>query len=424
MRAERCTRVRPGAREPDRRAHRLQPAASRCRSRSPQGVTVSGRGAAGGRPPASSRRPPTTSASTTASRSATRPPAEGWRAFVRGVGRRAAARRACRSCGARLEIAGDVPRGAGLSSSAALEVALCLALLELGRERAAASGLDRLALARLCARVENDWVGRTRACSTSSRASSASPTRRCCIDFRTLEVEPVPLALGRLAPRGRSTRASATRTRARATTSAAPSARGRASCSASRSLREATPSELARAARAAARPGRHVLEENERVLEAVAALRARDARRWARCSTPRTRACATSTRSPRPRSRRRSRGCCGAGAARRALIGGGFGGCVLGAVRPRRAAARAARARCARAPARTCSPAERAAAHSRRPASAAAVQRRPPATSPRAHRRAARAAPAATAPRGCRRRSVRAPLDAQRCAGAARAPAC
>ena len=57
--------------------------------------------------------------------------------------------------GARLEIAGTVPRGAGLSSSAALEVALVLALIAL----AGAAVPDRLELARLCSRVENEWVG-------------------------------------------------------------------------------------------------------------------------------------------------------------------------------------------------------------------------------------------------------------------------
>ena len=63
-----------------------------------------------------------------------------------------------RNCG----ISGDLPRGAGLSSSAALEVALCIALLELGAgERGGweRGDHDRLEMARLCSRVENEWVG-------------------------------------------------------------------------------------------------------------------------------------------------------------------------------------------------------------------------------------------------------------------------
>src|SRR3954452_6687984 len=54
--------------------------------------------------------------------------------------------------GVRLSITSDLPIGAGLASSAALAVALALALLG-GRE------MDPLVLARLCSRVENEWVG-------------------------------------------------------------------------------------------------------------------------------------------------------------------------------------------------------------------------------------------------------------------------
>src|SRR4051794_10100980 len=81
------------------------------------------------------------------------PAAEGWRAFVRGTvaGLRAAGHALPP---ARIEIHGDVPHGSGLSSSAALESALCLALLGLANEEP-----DRLELARLGARVENQWVG-------------------------------------------------------------------------------------------------------------------------------------------------------------------------------------------------------------------------------------------------------------------------
>ena len=82
--------------------------------------------------------------------------------------------------GARLEIGGDVPRGAGLSSSAALEVALCLALLELaGRAPDGRSGAMRLA-SPACARAwRTSGSARRQGCSTSSRACSAPPTRRC-----------------------------------------------------------------------------------------------------------------------------------------------------------------------------------------------------------------------------------------------------
>src|SRR5918999_1309168 len=80
--------------------------------------------------------------------------AEGWRAFVRGtVAELRAAGHDIGPC--RLTIEGDLPRGAGLSSSAALTAALCLALVEEPGDQPG----DRVELARLCSRVENDHVG-------------------------------------------------------------------------------------------------------------------------------------------------------------------------------------------------------------------------------------------------------------------------
>ena len=78
---------------------------------------------------------------------------EGWRSFVRGaVAELRGAGIPVR--GATLEIRGDVPQGAGLSSSAAFEIALCLALIGLSDGPLP----EKLELARLCSRVENEWV--------------------------------------------------------------------------------------------------------------------------------------------------------------------------------------------------------------------------------------------------------------------------
>ncbi len=117
--------------------------------------------------------------------------AEGWRAFVRG----AAAELAdfgVGLVGADLDISGTVPRGAGLSSSAALEVALVLALLAL----AGAGEPDRMELARLCSRVENDWVGAQTGLLDQIASLFGERDRALRIDFRSLEVRPVPLSLG------------------------------------------------------------------------------------------------------------------------------------------------------------------------------------------------------------------------------------
>src|SRR5277367_5680057 len=89
------------------------------------------------------------------------PPAtEGWRAFVRGVVAELSGA-GFPLVGARLQISGGLPFGAGLSSSAALEIALCLALADLGSRAfpGEAKVVERTEIAKLCARVENDWVG-------------------------------------------------------------------------------------------------------------------------------------------------------------------------------------------------------------------------------------------------------------------------
>jgi galactokinase len=115
----------------------------------------------------------------------------GWRAFARGIYEELAAAGAD-LVGARLEIAGSVPRGSGLSSSAALEVALCLAALGVSD----ASEPERLQLARICARVENDWVGAQTGLLDQMASLFGEPDHAMRIDFRTLEVKPVALELG------------------------------------------------------------------------------------------------------------------------------------------------------------------------------------------------------------------------------------
>jgi galactokinase len=118
----------------------------------------------------------------------------GWRAFVRGAaGELQRAGWALPS--AVVRFGGDVPPGAGLSSSAALEVALCLALLELAAEPRPQRP-DAIALARLCARVENDWVGAQTGLLDQLASLCGERERAVLIDFRGPAVRPVPLRLG------------------------------------------------------------------------------------------------------------------------------------------------------------------------------------------------------------------------------------
>ncbi len=106
----------------------------------------------------------------------------GWRAFVRGTVAELGTRPA------RIEIGGTVPRGGGLSSSAALGCALALALC--GSEEP-----DRRALAHLASRVENEWVGAQTGLLDQYASLLAQPGHALLIDFAADEVEPVPLDL-------------------------------------------------------------------------------------------------------------------------------------------------------------------------------------------------------------------------------------
>ncbi len=116
--------------------------------------------------------------------------ASGWRAFVRGaVGE--LSRAGVQVPGARLHISGNVPQGGGLSSSAALEVALTMALVALTDTPEP----DRIALAQLCSRIENHWVGARTGLLDQLASLFGEPDHALRIDFRALSVEPVPLAL-------------------------------------------------------------------------------------------------------------------------------------------------------------------------------------------------------------------------------------
>jgi galactokinase len=80
-------------------------------------------------------------------------PRQHWSDYVVGVAHKLE-EQGTRLSGADLLIFGDVPQGAGLSSSASLEVAVCRAFLE-----ACGSKLDGEETARLCQRAENEFVG-------------------------------------------------------------------------------------------------------------------------------------------------------------------------------------------------------------------------------------------------------------------------
>lgn len=88
-------------------------------------------------------------------------------------------------------LASDVPIGAGLSSSAALELATARAF-------AAVSGLewDPAAMARLAQRAENEWVGMNCGIMDQMISAAGREGHAVLIDCRTLATTPVPLPHG------------------------------------------------------------------------------------------------------------------------------------------------------------------------------------------------------------------------------------
>lgn len=190
----------------------------------------------------------------------------GWRDYVRGVVW-ALLDSHVPVGGADIAIAGDVPQGAGLSSSAAIEVAVAGALT-------AGAGIPPRDLALHCQKAENLFVGVQ--CGIMDQLASAlgREGHALFIDCRSLETEPVSLPedvaiviIDSKVPRKLSDTAYNQR---------------RAECAEAarllgvESLREADESMIDKLAGDLQKRARHVVTENNRVLATVDSLRSRD----------------------------------------------------------------------------------------------------------------------------------------------------
>lgn len=164
--------------------------------------------------------------------------------------------------GADLVIDSRVPTGAGLSSSAALEVSTALALLD-GRP------IDGLDLAKLCQRAETNFVGLPCGIMDQAIAVLAQPNAALLIDCRSLETKLVPLPDGMAIIVTDSGVKHALATSAYATRVA--ECQRAAFDSGVASLRDAVLSQVILNPR-----GRHVVSENQRVLDFHAAAIAGD----------------------------------------------------------------------------------------------------------------------------------------------------
>ncbi len=90
--------------------------------------------------------------------------------------------------GAALDVRSTIPIGAGLSSSAALEVAAGYALLE-----TSGHGIDRLELAKLCRQAENEFVGMRCGIMDQFIACFGRAGQSLMLDCRSLEYRLLPL---------------------------------------------------------------------------------------------------------------------------------------------------------------------------------------------------------------------------------------
>ncbi|MEA2159138.1 MAG: galactokinase [Solirubrobacteraceae bacterium] len=256
------------------------------------------------------------------------PPGDGWRAFVRGAV--AELQRAGVTLpGVRIEISGTVAQGGGLSSSAALEVALALALVAISGQ----DGPGRVELARLCARIENDWAGAQTGLLDQLASLFGQPEQAMKIDFRTLEVTPVPLRLGShrlvtLDSGEQHANAGSGYNERRAECARACERLGIASLrDATLDMARALPSPLAERAT-------HVITENQRVESAVRALAERNVEALGEILNASHASLRDQYEVSTPAVESAVQRLLDAGAVGARIMGGGFGGHVLGLLAP------------------------------------------------------------------------------------------
>jgi galactokinase len=176
-----------------------------------------------------------------------------------------------------LDISSDVPLGAGLSSSAALEVALLRAL-----RTAFSLDLDDVRLARLGQLAENDFVGAHCGIMDQMAAALADAQTALFLDARSLEYRRIPLpAAGELVV----LHSGVSHHIAEGADAMSDYNSRRADCEEAAALlgvpqlRDLSSADLPRADQLPARlarRARHVITEDERVLEAVSAMESGD----------------------------------------------------------------------------------------------------------------------------------------------------
>jgi galactokinase len=203
---------------------------------------------------------------------------KGWAEYIKGVANE------LKATGLQVEgwdgvLGGDVPNGAGLSSSAAVEMAAARAFAQV-------SGFDwePACMAQIGQRAENRWVGVNCGIMDQMVSAAAQAGHALFLDCRSLEYEHVPL------PGGVAVVVMDTSTR-RGLVDSAYNER-RAQCEAAAkffgvpALRDVSLEEFDAKSgdleNTVMRRARHIITENQRVLDAVAAMRAGDVQKLGR----------------------------------------------------------------------------------------------------------------------------------------------
>ncbi len=264
----------------------------------------------------------------------------GWGAYAAGVAW------ALRSAGyqvpgACIAIDSDVPAGAGLSSSAALECATALALTELAPAELDGAPVPRGELAAIARRAENEFVGVPSGIMDQSASLLSQADHALLLDCRSLDRSQVPFD-----PAAAGSRLLLINTRARHDLSDGGYGRRRAECEeAARllgvsSLRDIT--DAADTARLAdpvlRRRARHVVTDNQRVLQVTGLLRGSAGdrpgtyREIGRLLTQAHESLRDDFEISWPEADAAVEAALAAGALGARMMGGGFGGCVLALV--------------------------------------------------------------------------------------------
>jgi galactokinase len=252
----------------------------------------------------------------------------GWASYVAGVVW------ALRAAGyeippARLAVASDVPLGAGLSSSAAIECAVLAALADLGGLSVPVA--DRPALAQ---RAENEYVGMPCGIMDQSAATLSRAGHALFLDCRTLAVEHIPFD-----PAAAGLTVLVIDTRAPHRLVSGEYAARRAACERAAAtlglaaLRDLAVADLPAALRRLPDPDRrrvrHVVTENQRVLDTVRLLRDGRPREIGPLLTASHESLRDDFEVTVPELDVAVEAALRAGALGARMTGGGFGGCVL-----------------------------------------------------------------------------------------------